>query len=227
MKLLVIEDDPEISESVALTVRMRWPEAEVTSTDLGEHGLDLAGSEKPDLILLDIQLPDVSGFDVLKRIRLFSEVPVIILTVKGDEVDVVRGLELGADDYITKPFGQLELLARVHARLRGSGRDRDNMPLSVGPLQLNPLVRSATCSGKEVKLTAIECRILYQLMTKSGRVVTYGELSRDIWGYEYPGSVDSLRVHVRRLRAKIESNPASPQLIVNEPGVGYFLARQS
>jgi len=227
MKVLVIEDDPEISESFALTVRMRWPEADVISTELGEHGLELAGSEKPDLILLDIQLPDVSGFDVLKSIRLFSEVPVIILTVKGDEGDVVKGLELGADDYISKPCGQLELLARVHARLRGSGRSRDEMPLSLGPLHLDPLVRSVTCSGKEVKLTAIESRILHQLMRKGGRVATYSELSRDIWGNEYPGSVDSLRVHVKRLRAKIESNLSNPRLIVNEPGVGYFLARRN
>jgi two-component system KDP operon response regulator KdpE len=225
MKALIIEDDPEIVESVSLAFRLRWPDAQLTSTKMGERGLELVESEHPDIVILDLGLPDISGFDVLRQIRLFSSVPIIILTVRGDDADIVKGLEWGADDYIVKPCGQLELLARVNARIRDDIHSPEAVPISFGPLQFSPLTRHLSYGEKDIRLTAIEAHILHHLMRNAGHVATYSSIARDVWGDDYPGSVDSLRVHVSRLRSKIEANPGNPQLILNKLGVGYFLAK--
>lgn len=225
MKALIIEDDPEIVESISLALQIRWPETQIVSTHLGRKGIELAESEAPDIIILDLGLPDTSGFDVLKRVRSFSSVPIIILTVKSDEADIVRGLEWGADDYIVKPCGQLELLARVKARIRDKGRSAEESPLSYGPLRFNSSTRQLMNRKKEIKLTAIEAHIIHHLMRNAGHLATYSSLAEEVWGEDYPGSVDSLRVHIRRLREKIETDPSHPQFILTKAGIGYYLGK--
>ena len=225
MKALIIEDDPEIVESISLALKIRWPDTQIVSTHLGRKGIELTETEEPDVVILDLGLPDISGFEVLKEIRFFSTVPVIILTVKGDEGDIVKGLEWGADDYIVKPCGQLELLARVQARIRDKTRYSDNSLLSYGSLRFNPATRQLLNRGSETNLTAIEAQIIHRLVRNSGMVVTYLDLSEEVWGEEYPGSVDSLRVHIRRLREKIEENPGQPRIILTKSGLGYYLGK--
>jgi len=224
MKVLLIEDDKEIIDAISLAFRIRWPEADVVSTRLGQKGYELVESESPDIVILDLGLPDISGFEVLRQIRLFSKVPTIILTVRSDEADVVKGLEWGADDYIIKPFRQLEFLARVKALIRRQAPSEEE-PLVYGPLHLDTTARQLHYGGKEINLTVTENHILSHLMTNAGRIVTHSSLAEAVWGDDYPGSADSLKVHIRRLREKIEEDPSHPTLILTRTGVGYFLAK--
>jgi DNA-binding response OmpR family regulator len=225
LKALIIEDDPGIVESISLALQIRWPETQIVSTHLGKKGIDLAESEDPDIVILDLGLPDVGGFDVLKQVRSFSSAPIIILTVKADEADIVKGLEWGADDYIKKPCSQLELLARVKARIRDKGRPLKEAPLSYGPLRFNPSTHSLMIENREIKLTTIEAHIIHHLMKNAGQVATYSSLAEEVWGEDYPGSIDSLRVHIRRLREKVEADPGQPQFILTKASIGYFLAK--
>ena len=225
MRALIIEDDQEIVESVSLAFQMGWPEVQLISTHLGKKGVELAETEAPDIVILDLGLPDMNGFDVLKGIRLFSSVPIIILTVKSEETSIVRGLEWGADDYIVKPCGQLELMARIKARVRDSSETSEDSPITYGPLHMNPITRQLINNNKEVKLTAIESHIISCLMRNGGHVTTYSKLADVVWGSDYPGSVDSLRVHIRRLREKIEENPSKPSVILTKSGIGYYIAK--
>ena len=225
MKVLIVEDDPEIVESISLTFQIHLPEAQLVSTHMGKKGIELAESEAPDIILLNLGLPDMSGFEVLKEIRLFSSVPVIILTARAEEADVAKGLEWGADDYIVKPCGQLELLARTKARVRDRTHFAEESPMSFGPLLFTPPTRQLSYGKKEINLTAIEAHIIHHLMKAGGDVASYSSLAEEAWGEAYPGSVDSLRVHIRRLLEKLEADPSHPQLILSKPGIGYFLAK--
>ena len=224
-KVLIIEDDDAIVNFVRLAFKMRWSEAELLSARLGEEGLDLIESEKPDLVILDLGLPDIDGFEVLRQIRLFSSVPVVILTVSSDEADMVRGLELGAADYIVKPFRQLELLARLKAQLRKQVPPDEEVPIVCGALRLDPSTFELTYGGKQISLTLIEGRIMRFLMQNVGRVVTHSRLGEVIWGEDYPGAIDSLRVYIRHLREKLETDPGNPKLILTKVGVGYLLAK--
>jgi two-component system KDP operon response regulator KdpE len=225
MKSLVIEDDQEIVEAVSLAIRMGWPDSETVATHLGKKGVELVETEGPDIVILDLGLPDISGFEVLKRIRLFSAVPIIILTVKAEEASIVKGLEWGADDYIVKPCGQLELMARIKARIRDSSNYGEESSVYYGPMYFDPTIRHFVNGKNEVKLTAIESHIVNCLMRKGGRVATYGRLADVVWGSEYPGSVDSLRVHIRRLREKIEDDPGNPKIVLTKSGIGYYMAK--
>jgi two-component system KDP operon response regulator KdpE len=225
MKALIIEDDPEVVESVSLTFKIVWPDVQLVSTHLGKKGLELAESEVRSIIILDLGLPDINGYEVLKQIRFFSSVPIIVLTVRSEESDIAKGLELGADDYIVKPCGQLELLARIKARMRDRDCFAEELPLSFGPLRFNPSTRQLINAKREINLTAIESHIVHCLMRNAGRVSTYSKLAEDVWGDDYPGSVDSLRVHIRRLRSKLEADASHPQLILTKAGIGYFLAK--
>lgn len=225
MKALIIEDDNEIVDSISLSLKMLWPEVKVLSTHLGKKGIELAEVEEPDIIILDLGLPDTSGFDVLQKVRTFTSIPIIILTVKADEVDIIKGLEWGADDYIVKPCSQLELLARVKARLRDRTRFDQQSVRSFGALRFNPSTRQLQIRDREVQLTAVEANIVRCLLRNAGNVVTYSSLAEEVWGEDYPGSVDSLKVHIRRLRGKIEENPSNPQIIINKAGIGYLLAK--
>jgi two-component system KDP operon response regulator KdpE len=224
MKVLIIEDDKEIVDAISLAFQIRWPEAKVVSTRLGRKGVELVETEAPDIVILDLGLPDINGFEVLNQIRLFSRVPIIILTVRADEVDVVKGLEWGADDYILKPFRQLELLARVKALIRRQSPS-DEETLVAGPLRLDVISGQLHLDGKEIALTITESRILGHLMRNAGHVVTHTSLAEEVWGNDYPGAADSLKVHIRRLREKIEAQPSHPKMVLTKAGVGYFLAR--
>jgi len=225
LKALIIEDDREIVESISLALQIRWPDTSVVSTSLGKKGVELAESEAPDIIILDLGLPDTSGFEVLKQVRSFSAAPIIILTVKSDEADVVKGLEWGADDFISKPCGQLELLARIKARLRDKSPVTGEVPLSYGRLRFDPVARKLASPTKTIQLTAIEAHIVRLLFRNAGRVVTHSTLAEEVWGEDHPDAVESLRVHIRRLREKIEADPSYPQLILTKPGIGYQLAK--
>jgi PAS domain S-box-containing protein len=224
-KVLIIEDDQDIVSSVSVAFQMRWPEADLISTGLGEDGLEMVETENPDLVILDIGLPDIDGFDVLRQIRLFSSVPVIILTVKAEEVDMVKGLEWGADDYVVKPFRQLELLARLKVQLRKQAPTDEEAPITVGSLRLDPATFQLTYGGREISLTLVEGRIMQYLMQNTGHVVTHSRLAEAVWEEDHPGAVDSLRVYIRHLREKLESDASNPKLIITKVGVGYMLAK--
>jgi len=224
MKVLLIEDDREIVDAISLAFQIRWPEAEVISNRLGERGIELVESEAPDIVILDLGLPDISGFDVLREIRRFSNVPTIILTVRAEEADVVKGLEWGADDYIIKPFRQLELLARVKSLIRRQS-PAEAETLVCGGLRLDTTTGQLYQNGKEIALTVTENHILGHLMKNVGHIVTHSSLAEAVWGDDYPGATDSLKVHIRRLREKIEADPSHPKFILTRTGVGYFLAR--
>jgi len=224
MKVLVIEDDKEIVDAISLAFQIRWPEARVISTRLGQKGVELVETEQPDIVILDLGLPDINGFEGLHQIRRFSSVPTIILTVRSDESDVVKGLEWGADDYITKPFRQLELLARVKSLIRRHSPSEEAL-LSYGGLRLDPVTGQLKMGEKEIALTVTENHILTFLMKNAGHVVTHSSLAEAVWGDDYPGATDSLKVHVRRLREKIEEDPGKPRYILTKTGVGYSLSK--
>jgi two-component system, OmpR family, response regulator VicR len=225
MKILIIEDDQQIVEAITLAFQIRWPEAKLVSSQQGEKGIELVENEKPDIVILDLGLPDINGYDVLKQIRLFSDIPILILTARTEESDIVKGLEWGADDYMIKPFRQLELLSRIKALTRRKANTDSDSPLSIGPLNFNPLTGQLVFYKKEISLTPTEGRILHHLMRNAGQVVTHSSLADAVWGEDYPGAVDSLKVYIRRLREKLEIEPQQPQLIITKAGIGYLMVK--
>ena len=223
MKILIVDDDPDVVEVVSLCFSLRWPDAHVISSSTGEDALAHVEKDKPDLVLLDIVLPDMDGFQVCQEIREFSDVPVVMLSARDTEVDKVRGLEMGADDYITKPFSHLELLARVRAVMR---RYESQLPavgetFESGGLRIDYASRTVTVEGKVVRLTPTEDSLLYHLSRNAGRVMLHQTLLAKVWGREYTDEVDYLKVYVRRLRQKLEGDPETIGEIVSERGVGY------
>lgn len=210
MKVLVIEDDKTIIDSISLIFQLSWPETKLISTPLGQKGIELAEVEKPDVVILDLGLPDISGYEVLKQIRLFSAVPIIILTVRAEEVDIVRRLEGGADDYIVKPFRQLELLFRIRSVTRRQERLVQEKPLEFGQLYFNPSTWQLFVGEREISVTRTEGSIFYHLLQNAGKVVIHSDLAEVVWGVDYPDAADCLRVHIRRLRVKIEEDPRQP-----------------
>lgn len=223
MKVLVVDDEPEIIEVVNLCFGLRWPEAEVISAKSAEEALDLIEARAPDLVLLDIVLPGMDGFTVCQEIRSFSDVPIVMLSARDAEVDKVRGLEMGADDYITKPFSHLELLARVRAVLR---RYQNQLPavgemFESGELRIDYASRTVSVNGSTVRLTPTEYSLLFHLTRNAGRVLPHHTLLAKVWGREYTDEIDYLKVYVRRLRQKLEGDPETIGQIVSERGVGY------
>jgi len=225
MKVLIIENDQVIVEAISLAFQMRWPEAKLVSTHLGERGIELVESENPDVVILDLGLDDLSGFEVLKQIRLFSTVPILILTVRSDEADVVKGLEWRADDYVVKPFRQLELLSRIRALTRRGSLLVEEAPLVCGQLRFNPATWQLFHGEKEINLTPTEGSILGHLMKNAGRVVTHSSLAESVWGENYPDVTSSLKVYIHHLREKLEADPSNPQIILTKSGIGYLLAK--
>jgi len=223
----VIDDSPEIIEVVSLCFQLRWSGATMVSASSGAQGLALTEAENPDVVILDIGLPDMDGFQVLREIRLFSQVPVIMLTVRDEETDVVRGLELGADDYITKPFSHIELLARVQAVLRRTQGQvvTEERPFVSGNLVIDFASNEVKLNGELVKLTSTESKLLYHLVRSEGRLLTHENLLRKVWGETYVESRDLLRVHIQHLRQKIGDSAESPKIIATEHGIGYKFVR--
>lgn len=223
MKILIIEDDPEITEVIRIALEMRWPDAALESTHFGEEGINAVEAGTPDVVILDLGLPDANGYDILKQIRAFSDVPVIILTARNEEIDITRGLELGADDYVTKPFRQMELLSRIRAVLRRVSPKGAERTLSYGRLSYNTEARQCMLGTKTIDLTRTEGTILEELLRHRGRVVSHARLAEAIWGEEPSDSSNNLRVYVRRLREKLEADPDDPHIVVTKIGVGYQL----
>ena len=228
MKILIIDDDQDIVESVRLGFALQWREVELLAASNGDDGLRLVEESRPDLVLLDVGLPRRDGYDVLRELRTFSEVPVIMLTARDDVADKVKGLELGADDYITKPFDHLELLARVRAVLRRLDlkAPKQRVPaFRSGPLEIDFDAQEARLDGDHVPLTRTEYRLLEHLARNAGWIVPHATLLARVWGREYVDELDYLRVYVRRLREKLHDDPARPRFIRTERGIGYrFMA---
>ncbi len=228
MKVVVIDDSPEIIEVVTLCFQLRWSDATVASAATGAKGLELIEAESPDVVILDVGLPDIDGFQVLHELRRFSQAPVIMLTVRGEDTDVAKGLELGADDYITKPFSHIELVARVQAvmrRVQGLPVTSEERPFISGKLLVDFTNSEITLDGKQVKLTSTESKLLYLLIKNEGRLVTHENLLSKVWGETYIDARDVLRVHIQHLRQKLGDNVDSPTIIVTEHGMGYKFVR--
>ena len=230
MKALFIEDSQEIVNVVSLTFGLRWPEATFLSADEGAKGIKMVETESPDIVILDINLPDMSGFDVLERIRLFSDVPIIILTVRGEQIDELTGLEMGADDYIVKPFGPANLLTRVRAVLRRSGiRDREEAnlpPLVAGDLTIDFSSREILRGNGRANLTPTEYKVLFCLVRNEGKTVPQDVIKQQVYGNE-ARYVDSttLKRYIYQLRNKLGDTADRPRLIFNQRGVGYRFVR--
>ncbi len=221
MKALIIEDDANVVEAVSLCLQLRWPEITISSAAEGTKGIEILESNSVDAVILDINLPDIDGFEVIQRIRSFSNVPIVILTVRGEEEDQVRGLEMGADDYIVKPFSPRDVIARVNSVLRRAGTHKVTIerPLVVqGKLSLNLATDEAELREEKIKLTPNESKVLYILMNNAGRTISVGKISQETLGKEYVNT-DLVRTYIRRLRYKLKDNP--PQIILNKRGEGY------
>lgn len=224
MRVLIVDDEHDVVEALTLTFNMQWQGCEVLAAYDGESGLNLFYKESPDVVVLDIAMPGMDGFEALRHIREISDVPVLMLTVKDQEMDKVKALELGADDYITKPFSPLELLARIRAVLR-----RAEIPPPVtaypsftgGDVEINFAGREVKVRGQAVKLTPREYNLLVYLVRNAGRVLPAQTLLTKVWGDEYGGDLGSLKVYIRRLREKLEREPHHPRHIITERGVGY------
>jgi len=196
---------------------------DISEASSGQEGLGQAAIFHPDLIILDLGLPDLDGTEVIKRLREWAQVPIIILSVREHETDKIKALDAGADDYITKPFGMGELLARIRVALRHVAKTEDEPVLTFGELTLDLARRNVSLKGTEIKLTPIEYEILKYLALKAGRVVTHTQLLRAIWGSNYQDQTHYLRIYIGHLRRKIENDSSQPAYIVTEPGVGYRL----
>lgn len=218
---LVVDDEPQIRRLLRTVLEANGYRMFEAAT--GSDGVLQAAQCRPDVVLLDLGLPDLDGAEVLRRLREWSRVPVVILSVRDQESDKVSALDAGADDYVTKPFNTAELLARLRAALRHSHAGGEEAVFVAGNLEVDLARRLVRKSGKEVKLTPIEYSLLRLLVTHAGKVLTHRQLLTQVWG---PNAVDQthyLRVHLAHLREKIEADPARPGLIITEPGVGYRL----
>src|SRR4051794_28290613 len=225
-RILLVEDDPSIREITALGLRRAG--FEVTTAVDGVEGLAKARSEQPDLVLLDVMLPRMDGLEVCREIRRDSTVPVVMLTARGDTIDVVVGLESGADDYVTKPFEMAVLIARVRAALRRRVREptsseADVVPL--GPLRIDIPARAVDRDGTQIPLTRTEFDVLVELARRPGQVFSREQLLDGVWGYDFLGDSRLVDVAVGRLRAKVERDAANPELILTVRGVGYKAMR--
>ncbi|MDI3328524.1 MAG: response regulator transcription factor [Alicyclobacillaceae bacterium] len=218
-RIVVIDDEAQIRKFLRVSLRAHGYET-IEAAD-GREGLREVTVARPDLVILDLGLPDMSGTDVLRAIREWSEVPVIILSVREQEEEKIRALDAGADDYVTKPFGMGELLARIRVALRHAAKGPEEPVITVGPLTIDVGQRRVTLEGRPVKLTPTEYELLKTLASHRGKVMTHRQLLRAVWGPAYEQDIHSLRVYIAQLRRKIERDPARPALIVTEPGVGY------
>ena len=221
--VLVIEDDPGIIRFLRNTLRVQ--EYEVKEATTAGDGLDLTRRCKPDLVVLDLGLPDRDGMEVIREIRTFSPVPILVLSSRSDEADKVAALDLGADDYMSKPFGVGELMARLRTALRHRLAAEGSLPsFNSGGLSIDLMRRIVTVDERPVRLSRKEYDILRELAVHAGRVLTHRHLLRVAWGSETGVDVQYLRVYVRQLRLKIELSPERPRYILTEPGVGYRMA---
>lgn len=227
MRILIVDDDAPNVKMISFLLREEG--YDVVSVDNGAAALELVDRERPDLIILDVMMPHMDGFEVCRRIRQRLDVPIIFLSAKGETADKVTGLQLGADDYLAKPFEPAEFMARVKAVLRradSSTADEAQTKLTVGELSLEPLSnRVLFADGRKVDLTPIEFRLLYCLMRNAGRILSHGLLMNAVWGYDYEGYSNQIAVYMHRLRLKLEQDPEHPRYLSTVRGLGYKFER--
>lgn len=228
-KVLVVDDEKLIVKGIRFSLEQDGMEVDCAYD--GEEALEAAKKKEYDVVLLDVMLPKFSGFEVCQQIREFSTMPIIMLTAKGDDMDKILGLEYGADDYITKPFNILEVKARIKAIMRRSNKstssnNSESKIVTFGEMKIDCENRRVYIAGKEVNLTAKEFDLLELLVFNPNKVYSRENLLNIVWGYDYPGDVRTVDVHIRRLREKIESNPSEPKYIHTKWGVGYFFQDQ-
>ena len=226
-KVLVVDDEKLIVKGIRFSLEQDGMEVDCAYD--GQEALDLIKANQYDVVLLDVMLPQLTGFEVCQQVRDFSDVPIIMLTAKGDDMDKILGLEYGADDYITKPFNILEVKARIKAIMRrsrsGSAREESSKVLAYGGLKLDCDSRRVYIDDQEVNLTAKEFDLLELLMVHPNKVYSRESLLNTVWGSSYPGDYRTVDVHIRRLREKIEPNPSDPRYIHTKWGVGYFFQK--
>ena len=223
-RVLVVDDEKLIVKGIRFSLEQDGMEVDCAYD--GAEALELARQKEYDVVLLDLMLPVYDGYEVCQRIREFSDMPIIMLTAKGDDMDKILGLEYGADDYITKPFNILEVKARIKAIIRRSSkkvmREEKETLIRVGELSMEKESRRVFIADKEINLTAKEFDLLELFLTNPGKVFSREKLLNIVWGYEYPGDVRTVDVHVRRLREKVETNPSDPHYVYTKWGVGYY-----
>ena len=223
-RVLVVDDEKLIVKGIRFSLEQ--DDMQVDCAYDGEEALELAQENHYDIILLDLMLPKIDGLEVCQQIRDFSNVPIVMLTAKGEDMDKIMGLEYGADDYITKPFNILEVKARIKAIMRRAHQEGDSREkaktIEVGELRLDCEGRRVFIAGKEINLTAKEFDVLELLIFNPNKVYSRENLLNIVWGYEYPGDVRTVDVHIRRLREKIEANPSEPKCVHTKWGVGYY-----
>jgi len=221
VKVLVVDDEASIRRFLRVTLTSQA--YTVIEADSGKEALARATEDKPDIVILDLGLPDIDGIEVTRLLREWTQMPIIILSVRGGENDKIAALDAGADDYLTKPFGVGELLARLRAALRRSAKTPGDPVFTSGNLKVDLSKRLVTMVGHDVSLTPNEYGLLRVLVTHAGKVLTHRHLLREVWGAEYGDELHMLHVNISNLRRKIEPDPTRPQLIITEPGVGYRL----
>ena len=219
--ILIVDDEAQIRRFLSITLKAH--DFEVVEADTGQDGIEKAALNKPDLILLDLGLPDIQGLAVLQKIREWSTVPIIILSVRDTEQDIVSSLDAGANDYVTKPFNTNELMARINVALRFAlAKTKDITPiLKFGTLTIDLAKHAVFLDNKRIKLTKHEYDIMRILVTHAGKVVTQQQLLTEVWGPVYAERIEYLRVYIGQLRRKIEADPKQPKLIITESGIGY------
>jgi len=219
--VLVIDDEPQILR--ALRTILQAKHFKVTLASTGEEGLALAAAQLPDVIILDLSLPDMDGFEVCERLREWTQVPIIILSVRDSERDKVLALDKGADDYLTKPFGIEELMARIRVALKHSAQAKGQKEtiITAGPISIDLARHIITRNGEEVKLTATEFKMMAYLANNADRVLVHQSILTHVWGEADADHTEYLRVYIGQLRKKLEANPEEPHYLVTEPGIGY------
>ncbi len=220
-RVLIVDDEPAIRRFLRVTLTAQA--YNIIEAASGQEALERATADKPDIIVLDIGLPDINGIEVTRLLRQWTQIPIIILSVRGAESDKIAALDAGADDYLTKPFGVGELLARLRAALRRAAQTTNEPIFQSGSLKVDLTRRLITVSGVEVQLTPNEYELLRVLVTHTGKVLTHHFLLREVWGAEYGEEFHLLHVNISNLRRKIEPDTARPHFIITEPGVGYRL----
>lgn len=220
--VLAVDDDPAILRTLSINLRARGYDVE-TARD-GRSALQVVDERMPDVVILDLGLPDVDGVAVLRRLRSFTDVPVVVLSARHGSEDKVEALDLGADDYVTKPFDTEELFARVRAALRRRTSGDAPVVVQLGPVRLDVTERRATRDGADVRLTPTEWRIVDALARRQGRLVRQAELLHEVWGPGYDRETNYLRVYLAQLRRKLETDPSRPTIFLTDPGIGYRMA---
>jgi two-component system KDP operon response regulator KdpE len=221
LRVLVVDDEPAIR--TFLRVSLAAHDYTVFEAENGQAAIASVTASRPDIVILDLGLPDIDGIEVTRLLREWTQLPILILSVRGQEADKIAALDAGADDYLTKPFGAGELLARMRTALRHVAQTANDPVFTTGDLSVDLTRRVVSLAGREVQLTPTEYDLLKALVTHSGKVLTHRQLLREVWGGEYEQEMHILRVNISNLRHKLEPDPVRPQYIVTEPGVGYRL----